>query len=246
MGVIAKGKKFAGQDRWTYEIKEIVRITDKPSVGKDTMIGGKEVRFDVRMLLDLLRRREYGTENDSLRSRSYDTGGGGSSDDTQTEAAALRGLPPGNEHGEGDPDDWSRHVQADPIGRVIEEALSALSEMGRYARVFEGKLGIVLNADAAVKAAANRGSKCSVCARPVDGTERDILHRGRYCGACNKAWERAGRPHEIAEMHWAEGRREELGAVGKIWGQDSPATFYGVDEIDALQATGALPMQRAV
>lgn len=236
-------KKYTGQERWTRNLLDIVRITHKPSCGQDMRIGDKELRFDQTMLFDLLRRREAGTENDSLRSRAYDQGGGGGSSElTQTEAAALRGLP---EAGSEAKDDWRRHHQPDPIGKHIEEALEHFDKAAFHLRKFEQKLGLILNAGMGTEGHVNRAGRCEVCERPVAGTDRDLLHRGRYCGACNKDWQRSGRPHELAERHWQTERREKLGAEGKLWSQDGKATFYGVDEIAALQASGSLPMPQS-
>lgn len=236
-------KKYTGQERWTRNLLDIVRITHKPSCGQDMRIGDKELRFDQTMLIDLLRRREAGTENDSLRSRAYDQGGGGGSSElTQTEAAALSGLP---EAGSDAKDDWRRHHQPDPIGKHIEEALAAFDVAAASLRTFERKLGIILNAGAGIEGRQNLASQCSVCERPVAGTDRDFLHRARYCGACNKDWQRAGKPHEVAELQWAAARRESLAVAGKLWSQSGKVTFYETDEIEALQAAGSLPMPQS-
>ena len=129
---VKRGKKYAGQERWERDMLDIRRVTDSPRVGDGTKIAGKAVKFDFVLLHDLLRRRENGTENDGLRSRSYDGGGGGNSELTQTEAAALRGLPDKSRDDEGNPlrDDWARHVQLDPVGRQIEDAFAQLDIMG--------------------------------------------------------------------------------------------------------------------
>lgn len=235
-------KKYTGQERWTRDLLDILRITSKPSCGRDMKIGDQDLRFDETMLIDLLRRRESGTENDSLRSRAYDQGGGGGSSElTQTEAAALSGLPNDDESR----DDWRRHVQPDPIGKHIEEALEYLDRAASSLRKFEQKLGLILNAGMGTEGRVNRAGRCEVCERPVAGTDRDMLHRGRYCGACNKDWQRCGRPHELAERHWQIERRGKLAAEGKLWSQDGKVTFYEVSEIDHLQATGVLPTPRS-
>lgn len=67
-----RGKKYAGQDRWEKDVLDVRRIAEKPRVGQDTRISGSAVRFDLVMIVDILRRREYGTENDALKSRNYD------------------------------------------------------------------------------------------------------------------------------------------------------------------------------
>lgn len=250
-----EGKKYTGQDRWCRDLADIIRITGRPSVGKDTRIDGEEVVFDEVMLLDLLRRREQGTESDGLRSRSYDGGGaGGSSDSTPTERAALRGLPePGatNDDGELLVDDWRNHVQPDPVGKIIEEGLSALAAAAIALRKFENKLSIVLNVDAALKGRQNPIECCVVCERPVAGNDRDRLHRGRYCEACHKAWERAGRPGAnaqdilLARDEWESKRRAEFYEAGKLWSQIGKKTFIEVDELDALVSAGSLPAKSA-
>lgn len=254
MARIEGTKKYQGQERWTRELDDIIRITDKPSVGKATRIEGEAVMFDLTMLLDILRRREQGTENDGLRSRSYDGGGGaGNSELTATERAALRGLPDDgeaqwvtNESGQRvRREDWRRHEQPDPVGKTIEECLEALYAAAQALRKFEKKLGLVLNVDANLKGHQNAVACCTVCDRPVAGTDRDLLHRGRYCGACNKAWERADKPREVAETQWAAARRFELDTDGKLWSQIGKKTFITVDELDSLVASGALPAKSA-
>ena len=194
------------------------------------------------MIDDLLRRREYGTEVDGMRGVAYDSvGSGGHSDASPVEAAALRGLP----EDEDGADDWRKHRQPDPVGLQLEEALDHLSEAARHMRKFEKKLAVIVNAEALAKERPALTENCAVCERPVAGTDRDLLHRGRYCGTCNKDWQRSGRPHDQAETQWAAERRAELFAANKLWSQAGAPVIheggYRVDELDALVANGTLP-----
>lgn len=246
--------KYLGQERWLRDVEDILRVSSKPRVGEQTKIAGKEVRFNQTMMLDLLRRRESGTESDGLRSRSYDgAGGGGSSELTQTEAAALRGLP-GDKPGDDGPDNWSNHEVPDPIGRRIERALEHLDTAARSLRNFEEELGRILNAGAR---AGERPSQigagpCHACGRDVPGTAADRL-RSSYCdraadllwSGCYRIWLERGRPDRMAFERWVQGeiivRREALAAESSTAGGQG---FYAVSEIDALIASGSLPSQR--
>lgn len=250
-------EKYAGQKRWRRDVADIRRIAEKPAVGQSAKINGKAVAFDTWMIDDLLRRREYSTENDGMRGIAYDGGpAGGHSESSPVEAAALAGLPEDAEQAEiagreVKPDDWHDHVRPDPVGRQLEKCLDHLSEAARHMRKFEKLAAVVFNAEALMKERQPLTEKCVVCDRPVAGTDRDLLHRARYCTACNSAWKRAGSPHEIEETRWAQGRRQDLEAAGKLWTQ-SGHTFtsadgngYRVDELDALVATGTLPTGRS-
>jgi hypothetical protein len=234
-------KKYPGQDRWLEDMQRVRDMVNQPC-GPKTMFDGKPVGFDRKMVVELLRRREASTEADSLRSRSYDGGGGGgSSDFTQTEAASLAGLP-GDEGkpNENDPDDWRLHVQPDPIGKLVEECLAELDILSQHSRRFMVKLSVILNAGAAVKERRNEVPVCKVCDKPIDEPGA-VHHRGRYCGKCNKAWERTGRPHGIEEDRWAEERRAEFEREHKLFNQLQPESGYRVDELDGLVAAGVLP-----
>ena len=233
-------KKFAGQDRWLRDLGDIQRVTDHPRVGRDTRIDGAAVRFDQKMLLDLLRRREAGTEIDGLRSRRYDGGGsGGNSELTQTEAAALRGLP-GDDEDDDRKDDWRFHVQPDPVGELIEEALAELDIAARALRKFEDKLGRILNAGDGRRGRQSSLGQCQACGRDVPGTTIDRLRSG-YCdrvagppvgpawSGCYRRWRDQGSPDRLRFEMWVQAQVEALGSG------------YQVDEIDGLQAAGVLP-----
>lgn len=176
---------------------DILRVATAPRVGKiegskDTpiTIGGKPVKFDFVLLHDLLRRRESGTENDGLRSRSYDGGGsGGNSELTQTERAALAGLPDRSRDDAGNPlrDDWSKHVQKDPVGRQLEECLDQLAKMAIAARAFERKVEIILNAGSRAKEVEDKSSHCAACGNRITGVGNDKRRSG-YGNCCYWRW----------------------------------------------------------
>lgn len=249
-------KKFMGEDRWLRDLGDIQRVTDHPLVGKDTRIDGSLVRFDQKMLLDLLRRREAGTENDSLRSRRYDGGGGGgNSSDTQTEAAALRGLPEDAESAElagheVRPDDWRYSDQPDPVGMLIEEALAEFDVMARAARKFEVKLMRILNAGDGRRGRQSSLGQCQACGRDVPGTTIDRLRSG-YCdrvagppvgppwSGCYRKWVDQGRPDRPRFEVWVKAQVTELADSS----DDGPG--YRVAEIHTLQASGVLPQGSA-
>lgn len=196
MGTMVKrGKKYAGQERWENDLLDILRVTSSPRVGEDgngkrITIGGKPVQFDLVLLLDLMRRRESGVENDGLRSRSYDGGGsGGNSELTQTERAALRGLPDKSRDDEGNPlrDDWSKHVQRDPVGRQLEEAFDHLARLAIEARAFEKKVEVILNADSRAKEEIDKSSFCAACGTLITGAGHDKRRAG-YGNCCYFKW----------------------------------------------------------
>ncbi len=250
-------EKYAGQKRWRRDVADIRRIAERPAVGSAAKIQGHEVRFDTHMIDDLLRRREYGTEIDGMRGIAYDgAAGGGHSESSPVEAAALAGLPEADEDAEVNgrevkPDDWRNHIRPDPVGRQLEACLDHLSEAARHLRKFERLAAVVFNADALAKERQPLTEKCLVCERPVAGNDRDLLHRGRYCTACNSAWKRAGRPHDLEELQWAERRRQALEADGKLWSQSghtftsADGSTYRVEELDDLVASGTLPARSA-
>lgn len=185
-----RGKKYAGQDRWENDLRDIQRVTTSPRVGTNMTIGGKAVHFDQLLLLDLLRRREYGTENDNLRSRSYDSGGGGGGSElTQTEAAALRGLPDKPYDSDGAPlrDDWAKHVQRDPVGIQLEEAFAQLDIAARALRTFERKVEIILNVSSRQKDQENLETQCEACGKKVTGVGEDRRKSG-YGPCCYWRW----------------------------------------------------------
>lgn len=196
VALVKQGKKYAGQQRWENDLLDIRRIADAPRVGKvngterSITIGGKPVRFDLVLLHDLLRRREYGVENDNLRSRAYDGGGGGGSSElTQTEAAALRGLPDAEYNAEGQAlhDDWAKHVQRDPVGIQLEEAFAQLDIAARAMRTFEKKVEIILNVSSRAKEEQDKATQCMACGNRVTNIGEDRRKSG-YGPCCYWRW----------------------------------------------------------
>lgn len=243
-------KKYPGEDRWLRDLEDVKRVTSVPRVGMTASIDGKPVKFGEAMVLDLLRRREAGTENDSLRSRRYDAGGaGGNSELTQTETAALRGLP-GDDETDDAKDDWRYHEQPDPVGKLIEEALAEFDAMARASRKFEVKLMRILNAADGRRGRQSSLGQCQACGRDVPGSSVDRLRSG-YCdrvagppvgpawSGCYRKWCDQGRPDRVAFETWVASQLEIDGEIHE--NLRATRAGYAVDEITALQANGTLP-----
>lgn len=253
-------KKYPGEERRLRDLGDILRVASAPRVGNGARVNGQPVKLNEALVLDLLRRREAGTENDGLRSRSYDptrAGGGGGvkpvlneetgeweypvssaqPGSTLVESAALRGLPGADDDRK---DDWRRHEQPDPVGQLIEECLAEFDTMARASRRFEVKLMRILNAGDGRRGRQSSLGQCQACGRDVPGTSVDRLRSG-YCDRVagppvGPAWSGCYR------MWIDQGRpdrvRFEQWVQGEING-DGPG--YGVHELDALVANGTLP-----
>lgn len=104
-----------------------------------------------------------------------------------TESSATAGLRAGDE-----PDDWRRHDEpADPVGDAIAEVFDTMREVTRLLRIVDDQVGYVLATGAPRRVSSV--ASCEACTRDVLCTPEDRLVSG-YCGACYRAWVRAGRP----------------------------------------------------
>jgi hypothetical protein len=84
--------------------------------------------------------------------------------------------------------------QPDPTGDAIADLFAAIERAANEAVTIDRLAGYVAAARAEQgKRPVSLAGDCGACGRPVAGTSVDKLVSG-FCGACRKAWERAGYP----------------------------------------------------
>lgn len=108
-----------------------------------------------------------------------------------TERAAFRGLPT-----EG-PDDWSQHLQADPVGDAIAEVFAVMAQVEKQLLTLDRKRGYVLATASDKRGRISSIGSCQACTRSVACNVTDRLRAG-FCAGCWSAWVRAGRPDRVA------------------------------------------------
>lgn len=197
-------------------------------------------KISIDLLAALQRRREATAQADGHKSGHQGSGGG---ELTSTESAALRGLPDGDDHGRGDPDDWSKHIRPDFISLQVEKVLEQFDIATKALREMDRQLKPILNAADVKQGRRSSIGQCNACGRDVPGTEQDRLKSG-YCtsvssplvvwSGCYERWIRAERPDRL--RFESEIRQQVSARKAEI-----ERTGYGVDEIDHLVANGTLP-----
>lgn len=185
------------------------------------------------------------------------------SENTQTESAALRGLSDKdpavwvvNEHGQKvRVENWRGHDIPDPVMALTDKALEQIDIMARASRTLEKTLAKILNAGELADKDRKSQGVCGACSRPVPhiglSVDTDRLVSG-YCdrvggpawSGCYRKWLDQGRPDRPSFERWVQ---NEILAMQEA---EHEATLkagpgYSVDEIEAMQAGGTLPQQRA-
>lgn len=126
------------------------------------------------------------------------------------------------------PDTWQGDL--DPVGRVLAELFALLNEgHGVLLQMDRRRQVIRAIADDNSGRQSSLQGECGRCKRIVAGTQADKLVSG-YCGACRKAWERAGYPDraQFERAYQAEHSAE--------W---DPSRHLGTDQFEQQRRRGA-------
>ena len=174
-------------------------------------------KFDVDTLVEIMRRGERAAIPDGHKARGGDGGRVGSSDTTSVESAALRGLSQDDqaqwvENDAGQlvrAENWTRHIQADPIGDAIEDIFQRLDEVIDIAKILDKKRQVVIHSADGRRGRESTLTQCQACGRDVPGTEVDRLRSG-YCesvagllwSGCYRKWVGQERPDRLAFERW--------------------------------------------
>lgn len=158
--------------------------------------------FDVLTIAEILRRGERAAIPDGLNPVSLE-GGGGQSESTSVESAALRGL------GEDGPDNWNMHIQPDPIGEHIAEIVQRLDEVFDNTKILDKRRQAVIHSADGRKGRQPTIGYCEACHRVVPGSDADRLRSG-YCdrvsgvpwSGCYRMWIDQGRPDRLGFERW--------------------------------------------
>ena len=171
-------------------------------------------KIGMATMVHLIHAREESTEA-GIRAAQISGGGSSASETTATEAAALSGLP----DGENDKDDWRRHVVPDPLGEAIAHVLTGIVEIARLTKQVDRRVSVVVHAADKLAGRPTTLDQCQCCDKDVQGRGRDRIVSG-YCPACYKAWCKAGRPDRLL---WEVKRRSWLADAGRRMTDDDAA-----------------------
>jgi len=130
---------------------------------------------------------------DGFKSGGFSVGGGGSSESTPTEQAALRGLPDDEKR----EDDWRFHSQLDPVRDASVELLAYFLGIVSYAELVKKRHAYLRHTGEALRGRVTTLDQCMACLRDVSGVGDDRIRAG-FCSSDYKAWLRAGRPDRMA------------------------------------------------
>jgi Zn-finger nucleic acid-binding protein len=146
---------------------------------------------------------------------------------------------------------YNGKTTSDPIGDACDRVDKALRIMTKEAQQLRSALDVIENAAKGNKLVEIRPGVwadphkrptwiCSACGADL----QDDDHLGQqlkagYCPACYRAWLRTDKGNGRQDRNQFEQDRQYRREVSR----EHPATGYGVDELDELQANGSLPRQ---
>jgi len=172
-----------------------VSLKDRADRLAQEMVQAREIleEFNRSAIYDLLRRAQYGMKPDGYPPSTRPTEIRGQDDDPLLATALAR-----IEHQETD----------DFLKQQLKEIFGTMSEISGHCKRIHRMRSVVINAGAKLKNRQSTLSQCQCCERDVLNTPDDRIVSG-YCGACLKAWDRAGRPDRLP---FEINRRNELKA----------------------------------